>query len=190
MKVFKSAICLIFPALIFLGCSSDAKKEDQKAPTASSAAASSVIAQPMAIATVAKEGEKYFTVFNGNGIGFLKSGWSGNEPTHTWSDGKKAIVSLPLDDALLQSDIKVTLETKSLGDKQSATFVVNGKEVAKNDFKGESTFSFIISKSDLISKPLLIEVDLPDAKSPKELKINDDARVLALALKSITVSKK
>jgi len=136
-------------------------------------------------------------IFNTPQTSILTSGWSGNEPWGTWSDGKIAILNLVLD----PGDSKAL--TLAL---DSHAFLAKGHESIKVDVLANTvkitTMSYtptdkttirdlVIPTKALVAQPghLKLTFVIRSPVSPKSLGLSADARQLGIGLVSIELIK-
>ncbi|WP_456282552.1 DUF6311 domain-containing protein [Cupriavidus sp. JZ107] len=126
---------------------------------------------------------------------FLKRGWSTTAGEGgRWTDGREAELSIPLGDESLQ-ELSVRLRfipfIKPGQEQQQVVVVVAGKEIQRWRLTREQveTRELRVPASVLKSTPgsLDVRLEFPDARSPVELGISDDTRVLALNVDSMEI---
>jgi hypothetical protein len=124
---------------------------------------------------------------------YLKEGWSTAGEGGRWTDGRRAKLSIPLGK---ESPQELALRIRFIPfinprqERQRVVVLVDGKEVQRWQLTREQveTREFSLPVSAL--KPgthLDVTLDFPDARSPMELGISDDTRVLAMNVKSIDI---
>lgn len=125
-------------------------------------------------------------------VEYQKSDWSQAEEWGTWTDGKEA--SLPLKiDSIPSKNIELIADVNPfVNDKhpqQKIDILVNGTGVGSWTFnyKEEAKPQKVLIPRELISEDKIVEITfhLNDAKSPAELKINTDRRLLGIGVKKI-----
>jgi putative flippase GtrA len=139
-------------------------------------------------------GERMLTNASGAGLAYLAEGWSHPEPWGIWSDGPKATIALP---ASSERGTSVLIEANPLlgptHPKQDVEVLVNGVPAAKATLTADSKqeFEVQIPKSALeepgADQLIKLEFRFPDAARPKDIGINEDTRMLAIGLLSLTV---
>jgi hypothetical protein len=114
---------------------------------------------------------------------YLWYGWSWNEPEIRWSDGREAAVIFALNEtsnAVLQIRMGPFLFPGKV-DEQSVSIAINGQPiehlVLKDD--GIRTYSLTVSK-DILKNKNILTFNLPDAASPKTLRVSGDLRKLGV----------
>jgi len=126
----------------------------------------------------------------GNAEDYQSEGWHFPEDGFTWSSSK-AELSIPI--LNIDSDIvlKAIIKNCLLQDGR-VNILLDGKKIGEwimdRGIKQERTIT--ITK-DLITGSLLdITFEIPDAMSPKEMGLNNDERILGIAVESIVISEK
>ena len=119
---------------------------------------------------------------------FIQTGISYKEENFSWTDGKEMNYTLLFPD--IDPNSKLTAEIALFAvftGKQMVNISVNGEYVFRKEvLQGNNiTFDFILPENKIAD----IIISLPNACSPKKLGISEDTRVLALALKTIKISK-
>jgi hypothetical protein len=72
--------------------------------------------------------------------------------------------------------------------KQRLTLMVNGEEVGQSEITASGKIGFKVRRDLwLKNNTAIVEFILPDAVSPKSIGFNEDARVIALAFRSLTI---
>jgi len=117
---------------------------------------------------------------------FLKSGWSTFENNFTWSDGNLALIELPLSDDIKDNKLNLVILLMPF-DQQNAIFNVNGIEIESCYFDKEKEIILEIDTKNIQDNLVMIEITLPNSKSPKELNMSEDRRKLGLAIKSFEI---
>ena len=133
----------------------------------------------------------------GSWNGWLLSGWDAPESGGVWSRGNHAdIVINPSDLPSVPAGMHLAFAAVGLvtpeHPRQRAIVKLNGVEVGQfvaSYPDGPVTVEFDIPAATLSSgKKIRIGFDLPDAASPKSLGINEDLRMLALQLRTLTIN--
>jgi len=121
---------------------------------------------------------------------YLISGWSGPEPNFRWTESNAARFGFK---SSVGRAIAISLNmapfVTASHDKQRLRIEANNKFVAEFVF-GEQPMSeirFVIPRS-FVKEANLITLQIPDATSPKTLKISEDARNLGIAVESFTIT--
>lgn len=125
---------------------------------------------------------------------YIKTGWSSSESAGRWTDSTSAQISVKLPAGEYQT-VRVTMDVAAFVNAQHpvqrVTVVSGGATVAQwtldNADHMVRHFEVPVSTKSA-SQPLLIEFDLPDAKSPQSLGISSDVRPLAINVDSIKIS--
>lgn len=127
----------------------------------------------------------------GLGVGWLRSGWSGNEAWGTWSLGDRALLSVDThavsrfkDGAILRIHAKILVNIQH--PIQRVIVTVDGKQAASYLGKypaNQLTMDIPIAAVDVHgSQPVAVAFDLPDAISPAAIGMGSDTRQLALGM--------
>lgn len=136
-------------------------------------------------------GERVLFDSAGRGINYLASGWSTPESWGTWSEGSSAILFFPVKPTKIAS---ISIEFNAL---VSPTHPLQRVEIFVN---GVPSLSLMVNepsgtvevklpetaKLDSFSG-VKVEFRLPDAVSPKNIGLGNDARILAFGLKAVTL---
>jgi hypothetical protein len=123
----------------------------------------------------------------------LAEGWSSAESWGTWSEGKTAQIVLRVMPQTRSVVIDALAFIQPGQPEQRVIVSLNGEQVLSfrlTQLQGnrlEIPVSAAISQHLKDDDRLNIELQLPDAISPRQLGINDDSRVMALGLKTLTV---
>ena len=132
---------------------------------------------------------------NGQNRAALISGWANSEPQFVWSNGHSAFIGLVLDvpagsippkRAVLRATPFLVPEKLLI-----QRFQIWYHNIKLGDFSLESEMDLKIPLDSLPlgnGTPIILGFVLTDAKSPQELHAGNDARVLALALKTLKLS--
>jgi len=120
--------------------------------------------------------------FNDTIIGF--DGWSNAENTFRWSAKKKVkIVFLLAENQIPPSSQSfLVLQLGSLGNQQ-IELVINGRKLSKSTIHQEIQWSIPIESTDLIEGKNVLEILLPNARSPGK----GDLRTLGILIKSFSI---
>jgi hypothetical protein len=123
----------------------------------------------------------------------LVKGWAAPETWGTWSEGQDAEIALRVapDTRSIVIDVLAFVMPPKLT--QRVIVSVNGVEVLSTrltQVQGnllEIPLNPAVRETLVDGRVVTIQVHLPDATSPRNLGLNDDARVMGLGLKSLTV---
>jgi hypothetical protein len=119
-------------------------------------------------------------------------GFSAPEDGFTWTEGNLASMGLwvlpPSVDLVLKLRASPLLGANIAS--QTVTVSVNDKVVGTLEIRNPGEYSIGIPKSILDHDILSIAFHLPSAATPKELGINEDTRLLAIALQSLVIEGK
>ena len=124
-----------------------------------------------------------------SGDKYLISGFSQAEPTHTWTDGKKAEMCFVFDN--IEEDLEFSLDYVTFDGKQPVKISANNQMILEYVANGAENKSFVIPKEVIgMDKRLILKFDFSGARSPAALEQGDDTRELALAMKSMVIKSK
>jgi hypothetical protein len=128
---------------------------------------------------------------NANQYG-IWDGFSDPEDGFTWTEGNLASIGLwvlrPPAELVLKLQVFPLLGANITS--QTVTVSVNDKAVGTLEIRNPGEYSIGIPKSILNQDILKIVFHLPSAATPKELGINEDNRLLAIALQSLVIEEK
>ena len=138
-------------------------------------------------------GEKLDFGSSGKGVHYLRLGWYDPESWGTWSASRLATILLPASPAQVDSVVMDFAAAVSPSHPaQRVEIIVNGSQAYSGSIsERSSTLEFKIpeaAKSDSF-KGIKMEFRLPDAASPKDIGLGEDTRTLALALRTIALTK-
>ncbi|GHU35124.1 hypothetical protein AGMMS50256_29790 [Betaproteobacteria bacterium] len=144
------------------------------------------------IIPLAVSGQRMPVNDSGVSLPYLSAGWSIPEAEHIWSDGEKAgiffrFASKPPTSVLVEV-IPLLGPTHT---KQRVTVLVNSLPATEVNLTvgGKNEFRIPIPMNAIRKRDNLVKIDflLPDAVRPKDIGINDDKRMLGIALAAFTV---
>jgi len=130
----------------------------------------------------------------GKSRSYLRRGWSGQEPTHHWTDGPTAGIMLGVQHAR-GKDMLLRMKTSAyLGDGrpyQTIGVVVNGREVATWQVKGLGWYEAAIP-SNLVGKDGLLKIvfNISNPTAPCEVSKSSDCRKLGINARELVIVKK
>ncbi|WP_409318432.1 DUF6311 domain-containing protein [Pseudomonas sp. KCJK9016] len=123
----------------------------------------------------------------------LADGWSTPENWGTWTDGQQAKIEMRLVPQARSIVLDALAFVQPQHPVQRVIVSLNGEQVLSTSltrFHGnrlEIPISTALGEHLASDDRLTIELQLPDATSPRQLGINDDSRIMGLGLKSLTV---
>jgi hypothetical protein len=119
---------------------------------------------------------------NGEGIQILGNGWSNPESWGVWSDSKKAELYIPCKSSKQLID-RFTMTVNSFG-AQKVKIRIDGKHANDVYLEGGNNESIVVSipKNECKNDRYLVSLEIPNAKSPKELGMSGDPRLLGVGL--------
>lgn len=188
-KVFFPFIgIMLILAIAFSGCTGQESKVNQTPVQVDTKTPAPVGEKP-----VYKIGDIINFAQGGNSANYKVSGWAGQEKNHTWTQGHEAVLHLYIEH--IPEDTVLFLEGSPLtGSKlsgQRISLSVNNNEFAEPVTLTEKTnLSLSIPSGSLVKGDNYINLSLPDAISPQELRGTTDKRVLGIAVKSITLKQR
>lgn len=118
---------------------------------------------------------------------FIKYGMSYPENGFTWTDGKSVELCL----GVLETEKNLRFEMEILGvmdNNQKVEVLVNDQTCYSQSLCGADRIEFEFENPK--NGQIEITINLPNAKSPKELGYSEDGRLLGLMIKSIKISEK
>ena len=126
----------------------------------------------------------------GNAGPFKVTGWSGNEQGFTWTEGHRAVLSFKIPPT--STGITMNLDAAELESPtpQTVEVTVDGKPLKKFTLSsGRHSYEIDIPLQYLNSDGvLLIQFDFPNAISPSDLGMNQDKRILSMAVFDLTLN--
>lgn len=125
---------------------------------------------------------------NGGKIqGAFLYGFSGDEGTHIWSLGKKAKLSIIVDDDFAKEELAVSLKFKYIyGNSQRIKCFINGTFIGEKKVTSAGKPITFVFSPELISDTGILEIEFeyPDAFRKKD---SDEIRVLAFAFEQMII---
>jgi hypothetical protein len=119
---------------------------------------------------------------------FLWYGWSNPESTYRWTDGKKVafIFSLEKNQELTVTIRATPFTASGLKDEQNFTFNLNGRPLQTVTLEAGGSRDIVLRLPQAsIKSENVISIECPDADSPANLGLSQDARLLGLAVEWI-----
>jgi hypothetical protein len=129
-----------------------------------------------------------YTLANDGGSPFDLQGFGGAEWTHRWTDGKKAMLAMPLDKAGAQRPKMISFKTDGYVTElhyQMVNVLLNGNAIGKYyymDGRPKKTINIAIPEGD---EAAVIEFEIPNAISPASLGLGIDSRELGIAFSGV-----
>ncbi len=128
----------------------------------------------------------------GNSVNYMGTGWGFGKKDYTFTNEETAKIRIPVrkqrSDISLTADIEPYLWKRKVT-KQRVFIEINNKMIGQWTVVKPGKYKIEIPKKYLNSNILDIKFRLPDAKSPKELKINNDERKLGVKFYNLSLSK-
>ncbi len=124
----------------------------------------------------------FYGLHNNSKVYVIK-GLSSAEESFTWTEGKTLVLNAKLESFEVSRSVCAVIDCNVFTGKQRVNISINGaqsKELVAQDGQ-YLKFDFIPPADGKLS----VEIDFPDAVSPKQLGVSEDPRQLALALKTI-----
>jgi hypothetical protein len=116
---------------------------------------------------------------------FIGEGWSGQEGFFRWTDSTKADILFALATARydkLEMKLRPFLLRGQL-DMQRLVIKLNGRPIATLELRDPNPKVYSVElPSEILSRKNVLQFELPDARSPKELKVSPDSRQLGIAM--------
>ena len=130
---------------------------------------------------------------NGNISEYKTTGFSHPETDRTWTDGRTASIVVPynkVQDYFVRATFDINPFLTKKIKKQTVNVLVNDKFVTKWNISKAGTYAFDLPVDfETDDNKMTIKFEIPDAKSPKELKLSSDARKLGLGMKRLVLSQ-
>ncbi len=114
-------------------------------------------------------------------------GWSSPEALWTWTDGHLATLVIPVKKS--DYDLKLKINVPIIIANQKIGVIINDQKLSEITVNKPGNYEVIIPKVETNNSLLKITFALPDATSPKELKISDDPRTLGIGVQSIIITE-
>lgn len=118
---------------------------------------------------------------------YIVRGFADNGNNFTWTDGNRAEMLLGIQE--ITTDLELAMKYSTYAGSQRVIVSVNGNMLEDYVATGNEFKKITIPVEYVEDGKLHIQLDLPDAVSPKERGESYDARKLALAMKSMTISQ-
>lgn len=121
---------------------------------------------------------------------FMKDGWSFSEGTHRWSLGKRSSIKIPVMNYAGKLELKIDMMPLVFkGAKSQRVYVdINGYSRKYISLNTAGTYRIVFPYVKIKDNIMKINFEYPDAVSPAKLGLGNDERVLAVALKKLSVS--
>jgi hypothetical protein len=127
----------------------------------------------------------------GNGVAYLKAGWSDPEATETWAVGGTSFMAIPAPDERASYFMMFKLRPHIVAGRLTAQrlhVAVNGVDVGRFTLTKPSTRACRIPWSAINDRKVMdIRLDMPDAARPSELGSATDQRALGIAFASLKI---
>ena len=120
---------------------------------------------------------------------FIMLGFSGAEQNFTWTDGRESQMLFKLLPAKANRDLLCKMEYGVYAGPQRVIVNANGKKILEYTAKNHEKKVFFIPKEIIQNDELLLSFSFPDAVSPKKRGESNDARELALSMRSLSISE-
>ena len=120
-----------------------------------------------------------------NASGLLVSGFSHQEEWGTWTDGKCAVLKIPVSGSLLPNPLKVKITCAPFNNSQKIRIYAGETSVWSGEFTSQmAEIEFSIDTA-TAEESVTIKIETPDAFSPKSLGQSSDERNLSLGIQKI-----
>jgi hypothetical protein len=118
-------------------------------------------------------------------------GWSGSEPSGRWTDGQRASMLFRLPDRphrAVRLKLSAVPFTPPAQPRQRVSVTANGVGLLEQAWDGPVALDLVIPNN-LVGEDGMIRLDfeMPDAVSPRSLKLSPDPRVLGIRLTRLTI---
>ena len=131
-------------------------------------------------------GETLYFDARATGSQYAMEGFSAVETTHTWTEGTKVVLSIPLQKAI-RGDIFVSISLEGVMNETQRVGVYVNDHFLNNYRVNSKQFNFIIPQKIIRGiKSLEICLELPDAAAPE----NGEYRTLGLSFQSMVIREK
>ena len=131
----------------------------------------------------------YFAKEKANVGKYITSGFSGYEPTFTWTDGTEATMTFRLVNWNRETDLKVSFTCGVYGGSQPAHIYFNDKLIGNLVVTGRNTHTLIVPKEFIgNNKNVVVKFKLPNASSPASHGESGDSRLLGLSMEYLEIS--
>lgn len=118
---------------------------------------------------------------------YCVEGFSSPEMEQTWMTGKTSTMEIPLADTL-NGDFVVKIEYAAVLQGPQRLLIKAGEKTLWNQrIEKTGVISFVVPASQIKDQCLTLTLEHPDAVTPKSLGINDDERILSIALRFISL---
>jgi hypothetical protein len=120
----------------------------------------------------------------------IGDGWWINEGTHRWTNGYKADMLLYVKNPAKNLDLNIQmfgLTNSAVLKAQRVIVLLNGKQIGKLEVSEQKKYSIRINRELLNRSYSILTFQLLDATTPQKLGINDDQRILALAIQNVSL---
>lgn len=117
---------------------------------------------------------------------YIVSGFSGNEPTHTWSNENESVLQLKMEEDV-ESDLYVTFEFAfAIKDRMRVSVYANDTLIGNYRIE-QKQLSFVVPQESMDDSELVLCIQYWDAMIPAEVIPGGDVRNLALAYYSMVI---
>lgn len=128
----------------------------------------------------------------GNSVVYQASGWYGQEKGFTWTKGNSASIIMNISETINETTLNLLGHALTGPGLQNQSVNIEINNISLSDsFALNNTaqqLSIPIPQGYLIDGMNNISINLPNATSPKALGINNDSRILGIAVRSISIS--
>jgi hypothetical protein len=125
----------------------------------------------------------------GNGLDYLRDGWSSPEPNFTWSVGKVSVLELPRCPGagvfIVQLILRPFVVAQALPT-QRVDIAVNGQAIGSRDTRTLSVIEFEVPPAVVTGgQPFTVTLGVPNAAQPRPLNGANDDRMLGICLERL-----
>ncbi len=128
-----------------------------------------------------------FTNTDSSAKQYCENGFSHTEDEFTWTDAKIAEMIFTFDEKPV-NDLVLEYTYSPFNGKQHIVLYANNHKLVDYDSVTAETKQISIPVEYIEEEKLVLKFELPDAISPKEIGMSEDARTLGLAMRSLKIS--
>jgi hypothetical protein len=129
----------------------------------------------------------------GNSTDFVQKGWSGQEPTHTWTDGDQSLLRLPFTEPGASYVGEILAWPFTVPDRiPGQTVLVSIEDTLLTTFHvtpGQNLLEFQIPSALTMPGQAVVVMKFLDAARPSDLMLSSDSRLVALAFRRLRLKR-
>jgi hypothetical protein len=123
---------------------------------------------------------------NGNARSMKIYGWDRGERGGSWTLGRTARLAIPVDG--LESPARLVVNARGMAprrqDRLTLAVSVNGQPVGSYEFRHRSGYrTFAFDLPDDVASPVVVDFEIDEPRSPRQLGLSDDPRLLGVAVR-------